>query len=243
MTKIKICGLSRNEDISYVNEAKPDYVGFILHFPKSRRNISSERAATLRSRLAPGVKAVGVFVNQPVQIVAEAAALIGLDVIQLHGQEDDAYITDLREIIAHDAPMSYRQEDDAHIFALRKRGPCGRPTTMSWMHTSASGNRGTLPIWKAFKIRSAADLAAAEKSTADEILLDNGYGTGAAFAWSLLEGFHRPFMLAGGLTPENITDAIRTLRPKLVDISSGVETDGLKDRNKILDAVRAVRQF
>lgn len=196
MTQIKICGLSRECDIGFVNEAGPDYIGFIVNFPKSRRSVTPERAAELKSGLAAGIRAVGVFVDQPVEYVLRAAALIGLDVIQLHGHEDDAYIAALREETA-------------------------------------------LPIWKAFRIRSDADLSAAEKSAADEILLDNGYGTGAVFDWSLAAGFSRPFLLAGGLTPENIPEAVRLMRPKLVDISSGVETDGLKDREKILAAVRA----
>ena len=199
MTEIKICGLSREEDIDYVNEAKPDYIGFILHFPQSRRNISIEKAAELRRRLSPGIKAVGVFVDPPAEVVIEAAEAICLDVIQLHGHEDDAYI-------------------------------------------AALGEQISLPIWKAFRIRSADDLAAAKKSPADEILLDNGYGTGEAFDWSLAAGFDRPFLLAGGLTPENIAEAIRALRPKLADISSGVETNGQKDKRKIIAAVNAVRR-
>ncbi len=198
MTEIKICGLTREEDIDYVNEAKPDYIGFILNFPKSRRNLTPERAAALRSCLSPDIMAVGVFVDRPAEEVVSAAETVGLDAIQLHGHEDDLYITILQE-------------------------------------------RTDLPIWKAFKIRTADDLAAAERSSADEILLDNGYGTGEAFDWSLADGIERPFLLAGGLTPENIPQAIRALRPKLVDISSGVETDGRKDRNKILAAVRAAR--
>ena len=198
MTEIKICGLTREADIDYVNEAKPDYIGFILNFPKSRRNLTPEQAAALRSRLSPDIMAVGVFVDRPVEEVVRATETVGLDAIQLHGHEDNAYIAALRE-------------------------------------------RTALPIWKAFKIRTANDLAAAKKSPADEILLDNGYGTGEAFDWSLADGIKRPFLLAGGLTPENLPDALRSLRPKLVDISSGVETDGRKDRNKILAAVRAAR--
>ena len=199
MTEIKICGLTREADIDYVNEARPDYIGFILNFPKSRRNLSPEQAAALKSRLSPEIRAVGVFVDRPAEEVIRAAETVGLDVIQLHGHEDDAYIAALRE-------------------------------------------RTNLPVWKAFRVRSAADLAAAERNSADEILLDNGYGTGEAFDWSLAGGFNRPFLLAGGLTSENIPQAIRTLHPKLVDISSGVETDGAKDRNKILAAVRAARE-
>ena len=199
MTEIKICGLTREADIDYVNEARPDYIGFILNFPKSRRNLSPEQAAALKSRLSPEIRAVGVFVDRPAEEIIRAAETVGLDVIQLHGHEDDAYIAALRE-------------------------------------------RTNLPVWKAFRVRSAADLAAAERNSADEILLDNGYGTGEAFDWSLAGGFNRPFLLAGGLTPERIPQAIRALHPKLVDISSGVETDGVKDRDKILAAVRAARR-
>lgn len=199
MTQIKICGLSRDCDIDYVNEATPDYIGFILHFPKSRRNVTPEKAAELRRRLSPGIKAVGVFVDQPIETVLSSAAEIGLDVIQLHGHEDGAYIAALRE-------------------------------------------RTSLPVWKAFRVRRPEDLAAAEKCSADEVLLDNGYGTGEAFDWTLASGFSRPFLLAGGLTPGNIPEALRALGPKLVDVSSGAETDGFKDREKIRAAVRAARE-
>ena len=199
MTWIKVCGLFRETDIDYVNEAKPDYIGFILNFPKSRRNLAADQAALLKSRLSSDIKAVGVFVDQPAEDVVRAVEVIGLDVIQLHGCEDDAYIAALRDVTE-------------------------------------------LPIWKAFKIRTADDLAAAERSAADEILLDNGYGTGEVFNWSIVGRFRRPFLLAGGLTPENIPQAIRSLHPKMVDISSGVETDGRKDRNKILAAVWAARE-
>ena len=88
-------------------------------------------------------------------------------------------------------------------------------------------------------MRSHADVGAAEKSAADLVLLDNGYGTGQAFDWSEAGGLCRPFILAGGLTPENIPDAVRLLRPEILDISSGVETDRVKDPEKILAAVRA----
>lgn len=198
MTQIKICGLFRSCDIDYVNEAKPDYIGFILNFPKSHRNLSLEQAAELKSRLLPEIKAVGVFVDQPAEFVLSAAEQIGLDVIQLHGHEDDAYIRKLRE--------------------------------------------GTdRPIWKAFKVRSAEDLTGAENSAADEVILDNGYGTGTVFDWTCAAAFPRRFILAGGLTPENIPEAVRTLHPAALDISSGVETDKAKDRDKILAAVRAAK--
>ncbi len=96
-------------------------------------------------------------------------------------------------------------------------------------------------LWKAFKVRASADLAAANACPADLVVLDNGYGTGSAFDWSLAEGIKRPYLLAGGLTPENIPDAIMRLHPWGLDISSGVETDRLKDRDKIEAAIRAAR--
>ena len=97
-------------------------------------------------------------------------------------------------------------------------------------------------IWKAIKIRSRADLDAANASPADLVVLDNGYGTGQTFDWSLAGGIERPFLLAGGLTPENIPDAIARLHPFGLDISSGVETDKLKDENKIRAAIAAARK-
>lgn len=199
MTRIKICGLFREQDIAFARDAAPDYVGFILNFPPSHRNLSPERAAELRAGLPPGIRAVGVFVDRPLDEVAAAAARIRLDAVQLHGREDDAYIDALRAAAA-------------------------------------------LPVWKAFRVRSKEDLAAAADSAADEILLDNGYGTGEAFDWRLAGGFRRPFILAGGLTPETIPGAVAALRPKTIDISSGVETERIKDRNKMIAAVRAARQ-
>lgn len=200
MTGIKICGLSRLCDIEYANEAKPDYIGFIISFPKSHRNVEPSRAADLRAKLDKGIKAVGVFVDQPAAEVADAANLIGLDVIQLHGHEDDKYIEEIRSLTGQ-------------------------------------------PVWKAFKVRGEKDLLEAEESCADEVLLDNGYGTGVAFDWTAVSDFARPFILAGGLTPENIPEAVHLLKPALVDISSGVETDRRKDRSKMIAAVAAARRI
>ena len=97
-------------------------------------------------------------------------------------------------------------------------------------------------ILQAFRIRSAEDVQLAQHSAADMILLDSGTGTGQVFDWSLLSGITRPFFLAGGLHPENVAEAIRTVRPSGVDVSSGVETDGQKDPQKIRAFADAVRQ-
>ncbi len=102
-------------------------------------------------------------------------------------------------------------------------------------------NRTGVGILQAFRIRSAADVAAAEASAADLVLLDNGQGTGEGFDWSLVASVGRPFMLAGGLGPENVAQAVREVRPWGVDMSSGIETEKLKDPAKMAAAVAAVR--
>ena len=200
MTKIKICGLYRPCDIQFVNDARPDWCGFIIDFPKSHRNVSPHEVRSLRACLAPGIMPVGVFVDQPVEQVCALLNDGTISIAQLHGHEDAAYIAALR--------------------------------------ASSPGHA----VWKAFKIRSLDDLDAANASSADLVLLDNGYGTGRTFDWSLAGGVNRPFLLAGGLAPDNIPEAVAALHPYGVDISSGVETGGQKDRGKILAAVSAARR-
>lgn len=200
MTKIKLCGLFRGCDIDFVNEAKPDYCGFIINFPRSRRNVTPEQVRALTARLDRAITPVGVFVDQPVETVAALLQDGTIAAAQLHGHEDEGYIAALRIL--------------------------------------APGH----PVWKAFQIRTSDDAAAANASTADVVLLDNGYGTGQRFDWSLTQTVTRPFFLAGGLTPDNLSQAIAWARPAGVDLSSGVETDRIKDRNKMIAAVAAVRK-
>ena len=200
MTRIKICGLSRPCDVAFVNEARPDWCGFIIDFPRSHRSVTPREALALRRQLAPGIVPVGVTVDQPVEAVAALLREGVVDVAQLHGTEDECYLAALR--------------------------------------TLAPGH----PLWKAFTLRTPDDLTAALASGADMILLDSGKGTGQTFDWSLLRGVARPFLLAGGLTPENIPRAVRAVHPWGVDLSSGVETDRRKDRDKILAAVAAARK-
>lgn len=199
MTKIKICGLTHPYDIHYVNEAKPDFCGFVINVPSSRRNASPDAVRALVRELDKSVLPVGVFVNSPPELVAGLLEEGTIEMAQLHGSEDETYIR-----------------------ALRKR-------------TSK-------PIIQAFRMDCIAAAERAALSSADFVLLDSGGGTGKAFDWSLAQRVGRPFFLAGGLTPETIPGAIRTLFPFAVDLSSGVETDGRKDRAKILAAVQTVRK-
>ena len=222
-TGIKICGMRRVEDIEAANACRPDYIGFILS-PGFRRSVTPEAAEQLARRLAPGILKVGVFVNESVENVAAAAGF--LDMIQLHGKEDNAYIRDLRGRMATSDPRGLLEA------------------------TNDPRGRMTKPVIQAFRIRSADDLKRAMESEADYLLLDNGTGTGEAFDWSLIRDAEalkrgeaaRPWILAGGLGPDNVAEAVRRFRPYAVDLSSGAETDGWKDPEKMARCVQAVRE-
>lgn len=98
------------------------------------------------------------------------------------------------------------------------------------------------PLIQAFRIDSRSDIEAAAKSPADYILLDSGQGgTGIPFDWTIIKPLDRPYFLAGGLDTGNAGDAVSALHPYCVDVSSGIETNGLKNREKITEFVRAVR--
>lgn len=198
MTKIKLCGLTRPEDIQAANELKPDYIGFVFA-PQSRRHVTPRQAAQLEELLDLEISVVGVFVNETIETISALRECGIIDVAQLHGSEDEDYITALRELT-------------------------------------------DMPIIKAFRIETEEDVAAAERSSADHILLDAGNGgTGTAFDWSLLRSIQRPYFLAGGLDPNNVRGAVKSLHPHAVDVSSGIETGGVKDPEKMREFVRAVR--
>lgn len=199
-TKIKICGLKCPEDIAYVNEAKPDYCGFIIEFPKSSRNVTGDQVRILIAELDKNIIPVGVFVNAAPERVEELLLDGTIRIAQLHGQEDDDYIRRIQK------------------------------------------NTGSQVI-KAFSVKVAQDIELALKSPADYILLDQGGGgTGQTFDWSLIPEIKRPFFLAGGLGADNLEQAVDMIRPYAVDLSSSVETDGVKDRSKILEAVSLVHK-
>lgn len=198
MTTIKICGLRHLKDIDMVNQARPDYAGFIIDFPKSLRNVTTGELAAYKARLHPEILAVGVFVDAPVDRMASLVKDGLIDVIQLHGHEDNGTIA-----------------------ALRRQVTC--------------------PVIKAFKLSGPTEIPKIEKSLADLVLLDSGAGSGKTFDWSLTAKITRPFMLAGGLTPDNIGRAVAQVHPRGVDLSSGVETGGVKDSTKVMAAVAAAR--
>ena len=215
--KVKMCGISKVETIPAVVEAKPDYMGLV--FAPSKRQVTVDQAKTLVEELHKQytkrynngaeqsnndeIKTVGVFVNETLDNLVSIATEVNLDAVQLHGDEDEAFIQSLKE-------------------------------------------RTNVEVWKAVQIRSAADAEAWIDSSADMLLFDAYHkddrgGTGEVFDWSCLDEFERPFMLAGGIDSTNVARAIRTVRPYGIDISSGIETEGVKDDEKIKAFTNIVR--
>ncbi len=221
--KVKMCGISKVETIPAVVEAKPDYMGLV--FAQSKRQVTVDQAKILVEELhkqyanrynrdaeqysnqtlihQESIKTVGVFVNETVESLLKIAKEVKLDVIQLHGDEDESFIQTLKE-------------------------------------------QSNVEVWKAVQVRSAADAEVWIDSSADMLLFDTYHkdergGTGEVFDWASLDEFERPFMLAGGINSTNVARAIRTVRPYGIDISSGIETEGVKDDEKIKAFTNIVR--
>lgn len=240
--KIKMCGISKVDTIPAIVEAKPDYMGLV--FAPSKRQVTVEQAKTLVDELHKQyettygeatvpmntdtaqdsqdsqnsqnsqefvqgnsnfekIKTVGVFVNETVENLLKIAEEVKLDVIQLHGDEDESFIQTLKE-------------------------------------------QSNVEVWKAVQVRSVADAEKWLDSSADMLLFDAYHkdergGTGEVFDWSSLDEFERPFMLAGGIDSTNVARAIRTVRPYGIDVSSGIETEGVKDDEKIKAFTHIVR--
>ncbi|MCD7957115.1 MAG: phosphoribosylanthranilate isomerase [Lachnospiraceae bacterium] len=252
--KIKICGLSRPVDIDYVNEAEPDYCGFIINVPKSIRNTTPDQVRALRKNLSPKIIPVGVFRNAPVETAAELLLDGTISVAQLHGSEDEDYIHKLRTFGAFTIFKAFRvpslpNDSGKDGFAAKtlptgsgKEGFADRALTTVSGKTDSVGRMSPSAGFETYDAELSRWADAVNNSSADMVLLDNGGGgTGKTFDWQLAERIKRPYILAGGIGPDNIAEAVKTLHPWCIDMSSSVETDGKKDRGKILDAVRILR--
>lgn len=199
--KLKICGLKSQQDILIVNQFDVCFAGFIFA-KNSIRAVSVASAAKLRAMLRPGIEAVGVFVNTPIDEVNEIALKVGLDKIQLHSDETDKDIQN----------------------AIR-------------------------PVWKMISVKNKEDVENVKKfPSAQGILFDTYHkgllgGTGKKFEWDYVR--HMPAqrftILAGGLNPDNILEAARFVNPHVLDVNSGVETEGKKDKYKVDLLLRRLR--
>ena len=208
-TQIKICGLSTEATIDAAIEAGATHIG-LVHFEKSPRHVSLERAAQLRDHAGGRAKTVLLLVNADPSATGKAIDRVKPDIVQFHGSE-----------------------------------------TPEWLKLVAD-NSG-LEIWKALGVRDAPTLAKSNRfvGSADRLLFDAPAkalpgGTGTSFDWSLLADHEHelPWGLAGGLDPDNVTEALTATRAPLVDVSSGVESaPGVKQVDRIAAFCQAVRDY
>ncbi len=212
---VKLCGLSCERDVDAALEAGADLLGFVSDVSASRRSVGPARLAELCVRVH--ARASGSPAGPPWCVgvfVDEPIAPL----VALLAQGPDAPGPDLVQLHGH--------EDAAYIAELRRAlGAVGED----------------VGIIQAFRIHEPADVARANASAADMVLLDAGAGCGQSFDWSLARLCTRPFFLAGGLCHGNLAQAAAQVRPWGVDTSSGIETDGKKDPMKMKAAVHAVR--
>lgn len=201
--KLKLCGLRRPEDIEMVNEARPDYVGFI--FAPTRRYVSPETVRELSRELEPGIRKVGVFVNESAETIARVAETSGIDIVQLHGDESIEDFYRLRELFGGE-------------------------------------------IWKGVRVRLPLDIRRAEALPADMLLYDSfvageygGTGRRANISAITDAAAVKPFFLAGGINAENLNSILSLITPWGIDISSGFEVDGVKNKEKLSQLMKTLK--
>lgn len=217
MMKIKICGLKTPADVAKVNKYKPEYIGFV--FANTKRYVTDEQALEMKRLLDGEIRAVGVFVNEPMEHVVSLCSRGIIDVVQLHGDESEEYI---REI---------KQKTDTTVI-------------------------------KAAKVQNAQQVLGQMSEEADYMLFDTYKkgtlgGTGEQFPLEILEQSLemvrtqgkkvKPYFLAGGLDCSNVAEVLRYVEKSsecvAVDVSTGVETDGVKDEMKIRQFIQTVREI
>ena len=217
--KVKMCGISKVETIPAVVEAKPDYMGLV--FAPSKRQVTVEQAKILIEELHRGyAKKYGSDTEHDKNDTIKTVGVFVNETV-------DNLVTIANEANL-DAVQLHGDEDETFIQSLKERT--------------------NVEVWKAIQIRTAADTEKWIDSSADMLLFDAYHkdergGTGEVFDWSSLDAFERPFMLAGGIDSTNVARAIRTVRPYGIDISSGIETNGVKDDEKITAFTKIVKSI
>ena len=216
--RIKICGLSREQDIDYVNEGRPDYAGFV--FAQSKRQVTPGTAERLRSRLADGIVPIGVFVDAKIDEIAALYSSGVISIAQLHGGEDDDYIIKLKE---KNSGLPVIKVCKFISIKRKKKSAEKEDAKQDFAYSAYSG--------------------IINNKNSDYVLIDSGAGSGKTFNWDLLKKLkiEKLWFLAGGINLDNIGKAI-ALNPFAVDVSSGAETDGIKNREKILQLINITRK-
>ena len=258
---IKLCGLTDPESAQELAALRPDAVGLNFH-PPSPRFVDDDVAREITAALPPDIDRVGVFVNRSADEIAVTAAWVGLTGVQLHGDEPPEIFAELRDRLPavwliRAWRMGADGLDDLAAYLGRLRaphtGPGGMPSAdkLSGMHVCGS-REGTPGIGGHPHMPNS--LKAAEgmpPGPLDAVLIDarvpGAYGgTGVTVDWERLAAIYDPgwppLILAGGLTPANVADAIRVVRPWGVDTAGGVESaPGVKDAALAAAFVTAAR--
>ena len=217
--KVKMCGISKVETIPAIVDAKPDYMGLV--FAPSKRQVTVDQAKILVEELHRGyAKKYGSDTEHDKNDTIKTVGVFVNETV-------DNLVTIANEANL-DAVQLHGDEDETFIQSLKERT--------------------NVEVWKAIQIRTAADTEKWIDSSADMLLFDAYHkdergGTGEVFDWSSLDAFERPFMLAGGIDSTNVARAIRTVRPYGIDISSGIETNGVKDDEKITAFTKIVKSI
>ena len=211
--QIKICGLKRPQDVAYVNAAMPEYAGFV--FAGTKRRITPEYARQLKEQMHPDIQTVGVFVNEEISTIIQLVKEDTINMVQLHGDEDLAYIERLQEALGSDAHK--------------------------------------VPVIQAIRVQNPDQIKEAEALPVDYLLLDAFHadeygGSGRVFDHNLIPPLTKPYLLAGGIDHNNVAEILRILEeknnlPMAVDVSSSVETAGIKDAGKIDALVHLVHSI
>ena len=217
--KVKMCGISKVETIPAVVEAKPAYMGLV--FAPSKRQVTVDQAKILVEELHRGyAKKYGSDTEHDKNDTIKTVGVFVNETL-----DNLVRIADTANL---DAVQLHGDEDETFIQSLKERT--------------------NVEVWKAIQIRTAADTEKWIDSSAEMLLFDAYHkdergGTGEVFDWSSLDAFERPFMLAGGIDSTNVARAIRTVRPYGIDISSGIETNGMKDDKKITAFTKIVKSI
>lgn len=209
MVRVKICGITSTSDAAAAAKAGADAIGLV--FAKSPRKVTKEQARAIAAALPPFVAKVGVFVDEPADVIVQIARFVGLAAVQVHDDRPPEEIEKIAEAVS---------------------------------------------VIKAFRVRDRSAYEAASRYEAASAYLFDAYvngiagGTGKSIERELLpsieeqRSFARPWILAGGLSPENVEDALESCYPYAVDVSSGVEASpGQKDEKRVREFVARVRGF
>ena len=237
---VKYCGITKEEEIQHLQQLPIDYVGFVF-YKKSKRYVDKEQARRLREKLNPSIPGVGVFVEEEIPKILELLQEGIIQGVQLHGEEEESYVLKLKERMKKLGVEQTIGEEQTMPKGLRT-------AAQETEQQDAQQRRNGSPfLWQAFILKEEKDMERANASPVDLILLDGGKGEGKEAEARLLQKIHRPYILAGGLSPENVVEKIKAFSPYGLDISSGIEEQGeegiRKSPEKMQSFIRLVRGY